>query len=164
MAKKIYELNVNGEEYEVATEPNRTLLDVLRDDIGLTGSKKGCDSGDCGACTILIDDLPVCGCLVLPSDVVGHRVVTIEGLAQGNQLHPVQKAFVDHGAVQCGFCTPGMILSAVRLLEENPTPSERDIRVAIAGNLCRCTGYVKIVDAIREAAQAMQKVPVSANA
>jgi carbon-monoxide dehydrogenase small subunit len=164
MAKRLYELDVNGERYEVATEVNRTLLDVLRDDIQLTGSKKGCDSGDCGACTVLVDDVPVCACLILPTDAVGHQVTTIEGLARGTQLHPVQQAFVDHGAVQCGFCTPGMILAARALLETNPNPSDREIRVAIAGNLCRCTGYVKIVEAVKQAAVAMQQVPVSATA
>lgn len=163
MAKAIYELQINGEEYEVATEVNRTLLDVLRDDLQLTGSKKGCDSGDCGACTVLIDNEPVCACLVLPPDAVGHEITTIEGLADGTKLDPIQDAFVEHGAVQCGFCTPGMILAAKHLIENNPNPSDREIRVAIAGNLCRCTGYVKIVDAIKAAAQEMSKVPVGAS-
>ena len=153
--KQLIELSINGECYEVAVEYNRTLLDTIREDIGLTGTKKGCDSGDCGACTVLMDGKPVNSCLVLAVDARGKDILTIEGLAQGTKLHPIQESFVQQGAVQCGFCTPGMILSAKALLDENPDPTEEEVRTAIAGNLCRCTGYVKIVQAILAAAPAM---------
>ena len=141
-------LIVNGVIYQLTVDDNRILLDVLRDDLGLTGTKKGCDSGNCGACTVILNGKPVNSCLVLAVDVNGSIITTIEGLAQGNELHPLQKAFVEHGAIQCGFCTPGMILSAKALLDQNPHPTENEIRQAIAGNLCRCTGYTKIVEAI----------------
>ena len=163
MAKQLIELQINGESYELAVEPNRTLLDVVRDDLQLTGSKKGCDDGDCGACTVIMDGLPVCACLVLPMDAVGKEILTIEGLAHGTKLHPIQDAFIQYGAIQCGFCTPGVILAAKSLLDENPDPTDEEIRCGIAGNLCRCTGYVKIVEAIREAAKVMREsaVPVA---
>jgi carbon-monoxide dehydrogenase small subunit len=155
MGKEIRFL-VNEEPVSVFVEPHWTLLRVIRNELGLTGTKEGCGEGDCGSCTVLIDGKAVNACLVLAVDVDGRKVTTIEGLAQGTDLHPLQKAFLEKGAVQCGFCTPGMILTAKSLLDQNPCPSEEEIRYAIAGNLCRCTGYVKIVDAIQTVAQ-MQK-------
>ena len=141
-------LKVNGEPYELLVEPRKTLLDAIREDLCLTGTKKGCDTGDCGACTILINGMPVNSCLVLAVDAQDKDITTIEGIAQDGQLHPLQEAFINHGAIQCGFCTPGMILSAKALLDKNPRPTELEVRKAIAGNLCRCTGYDKIVRAI----------------
>lgn len=158
--KHLIKLTVNGEEYEVAIEPNRSLLDVLRDDLELTGTKKGCETGDCGACTVVLDGKTVNACLILAVSANGKSILTIEGVAQGGKLHPVQEAFIEHGAIQCGYCTPGMILSAKSLLEENPRPTEWEVREAIAGNLCRCTGYVKIVKAILAVAEEMAKAPV----
>ena len=146
--KRVIRLRVNGEEREVLTESHRTLLEVLREDLGLTGTKRGCDLGACGACTVLIDGRPTLSCLALAVRVQGKEITTIEGLAQEGQLHPLQKSFVEKGAVQCGFCTPGMILTAKAFLDEHPNPSEPDVKKAISGNLCRCTGYVKIVEAI----------------
>lgn len=142
-------LNINGEEYSVAVEPKRTLLDVIREDIGLTGTKKGCDSGDCGACTIIMEGDPINSCIVLAVDANGKKITTIEGLAANGTLDPLQNAFLNHGAVQCGFCTPGMVLAAKALLDKNPHPNEEQIREGMVGNLCRCTGYVKIVEAIK---------------
>ena len=142
------ELNINGESYDVSVKPNETLLDVIRDRIGLTGTKKGCDTGQCGACTILLEGKPVPSCLVLAVDAQGKDIMTIEGVAIDGELHPVQEAFVKEGAVQCGYCTPAMILTAKALLDVNPNPTEQEIKEAISGNLCRCTGYVKIVNAI----------------
>jgi len=143
-------ITVNKQEYELAVEPNLTLLDLLRNTMGLTGTKKGCDEGDCGACTVLLDGKPVSSCLVLAVQANGKDILTIEGvgLENGAVLHPLQKAFVENGAIQCGFCTPGMILSAKALLDRNPHPSREEIQRAISGNLCRCTGYQKIVEAI----------------
>lgn len=141
-------IKVNGKLHSLVVNTNRTLLEVLREDLGLTGAKEACDSGGCGACTVLINGKPVYSCLVLAVDCEGNDITTIEGLASNGHLHPLQKAFVTHGAVQCGFCTSGMILSAKALLDENPKPVEKDVRKAIAGNLCRCTGYTKIVEAI----------------
>ncbi len=146
--KQIIELNVNGEPQEVMVEPRNTLLEVLREKFGLTGTKRGCDTGDCGSCTVMLDGRPVLSCLILAVDATGKSVITIEGLARGGRLHPVQQAFIDHGAIECGFCIPGMILTAKALLDENPNPSEVDIRRSLAGNLCRCTGYAKIVEAV----------------
>ena len=146
--KRIITLNVNGEDFEVLIEVHRTLLEVLREDLGLTGTKRGCDLGTCGACTVLIEGKPYLSCLTLAVDVQGKKIVTIEGLAQGEEIHPLQKAFVEKGAIQCGFCTPGMILTAKAFLDENPHPSEEEVKKAISGNLCRCTGYIKIVEAI----------------
>jgi len=146
--KQLITLRVNGESYEVAAEPWRTLLEVIRDTIGLTGTKKGCDEGDCGACTVLMDGKAVNSCLILAIEAQDKDIMTIEGLAEGDTLHPIQKAFVEHGGLQCGFCTPGMILAAKALLDQNPSPTEEEIRRALAGNLCRCTGYRKIFEAI----------------
>ena len=150
--KQLITLVVNGEQYEVVVEPRETLLDVIRDKVGLTGTKKGCDTGDCGACTVILDGRAVNSCLVLAVEARNKSILTIEGLAE-KELHPLQKAFVEHGAIQCGYCTPGMILTAKALLDENPNPSEWEIREGIAGNLCRCTGYVKIVEAIKAVAE-----------
>lgn len=146
-------LSVNGVLYQLAVEPHRSLVDVLRDDLGLTGTKKGCGHGHCGTCTILLDGKAVNSCLILAVDVNGRNIVTIEGLAPDGKLHPLQKAFIRHGAVQCGFCTPGLIVSAKALLDENPTPSSEEIRFALVGNVCRCTGYAKVVKAILSVAQ-----------
>lgn len=149
-------LTVNGESYTVAVEPCESLLDVLRDKLSLTGTKKGCNRGDCGACTIIIDGKTVNSCLVLAVEADGKEVLTVEGLANNGQLHPIQEAFVQYGAVQCGYCTPGMIMSVKALLDENPNPTEEEVKRAISGNLCRCTGYVKIIDAIKKAAEVIQ--------
>ena len=149
--KRLITLTVNEKVYEVAVEPNRTLTDLLRQDLRLTGTKKGCEVGDCGSCTVIMNGKAINSCLVLAVQANGSRVVTIEGLETDEGLHPIQKAFVDHGAIQCGFCTPGMILSAKSLLDRNPSPDEGEIRMAISGNLCRCTGYQKIVEAVQSA-------------
>lgn len=141
-------LSVNEELFELEIPANRTLLDVLRNDLGLKGTKEGCGAGECGACTVLLDDEPVNSCLVLALQADGRRVTTIEGLPEEGKVHPIQEAFISHGAIQCGFCTPGMILSAKALLDRNPNPTEREIRENLVGNLCRCTGYQKIVEAI----------------
>ena len=150
---KLVKTEVNGKPYKMRVDPTKTLLEFIREDLGLTGTKKGCDEGACGACTILLDGKPVCSCLVLAVDADGKRITTIEGLAKGGQLDALQEAFVEHGAIQCGFCTPGMILSAKALLDKNPNPSEKDVRAALAGNLCRCTGYSKIIKAVLAASQ-----------
>ena len=155
--KRLVTLVVNKKACEIAVEPNRTLAQVLREDLGLLGTKIGCGMGDCGACTVLLDGRPVNSCLVLAVQVNGREIETIEGVSDGKDLHPVQKAFVEHGAIQCGFCTPGMVLSAKTLLEKNSSPSEPEIRKALSGNLCRCTGYQKIVEAVRQAAEMMKK-------
>jgi aerobic-type carbon monoxide dehydrogenase small subunit (CoxS/CutS family) len=139
---------VNGDEYERAVPVHRTLVDFLRRDLGLTGTKIGCEGGDCGACSVLLDGRLVASCLVLAVEADGRRVRTVEGLADGEQLHPLQQAFVDAGAIQCGFCTPGMLIAAVALLDRNEKPTAPEIREALGGNLCRCTGYVRIVDAV----------------
>ncbi len=150
--KQIILFNLNGESVELEIEPHLTLLQLLRDRVGLTGTKEGCGMGECGACTVLLDGKTVNSCIFPAMEVDGKSVTTIEGLtdAQGN-LHPIQKAFIEYGAIQCGFCTPGMVLSAKALLDENPKPTEEEIRNGIAGNLCRCTGYLQIVQAIKAA-------------
>ena len=153
--KQLIELSVNGEAYELAVEPQTTLLEVLRDYLGLTGTKEACGTGECGSCTVLIEGKPILSCLALAVDYPNKEIITIEGVSQGEKLTPVQQAFVDCGAVQCGFCTPGMILSASALLKKNPSPSEEEIRKALEGHLCRCTGYNKIVEAINTAARQM---------
>ena len=155
MTKKVIELHVNGEVHSLAVKPNDTLLDALRDHLGLVGTKEGCSVGECGACTVLVNGRPILSCLTLALDAVGMEVTTIEGVSQGEVLDPVQQAFVDHGAVQCGFCTPGMILTAKELLDVQTHPSVHDIKHALSGNFCRCTGYTKIVEAI-EAASTMR--------
>ncbi|UCD64871.1 MAG: (2Fe-2S)-binding protein [Candidatus Zixiibacteriota bacterium] len=151
--KKIVSLTVNGIAHEVAVEPRRTLLELLREDLGLTGTKKGCGIGDCGACTVLLDGVATFSCLTLAIQADGGTVETAEGLAETGKLNRLQQAFVDHGAIQCGFCTPGMLMTATELLRSTPQPDEHDIRMAISGNLCRCTGYQKIVEAIQAAAK-----------
>ena len=153
--KKAIQLSVNGQQVQVSVGGSETLLDCLRNQLGLTGTKKGCDQGDCGACTVLVDGTPVNSCLMLALEADGRDITTIEGLAQEDGLHPLQEAFISHNAVQCGFCTPGMILTAAALLKENPHPSEREIRHYLQGNLCRCTGYSKIVEAVQAAAQGL---------
>ena len=150
-------LKVNGEEYELEIEQHRTLVEVLRETLGFTGTKKSCNEGECGACTVIMDGKPVASCLVLAVECEGKEIVTIEGLAQGENLHPLQVQFVRKGGIQCGFCTPGMIMSSKALLDKNPKPTALDVRKAISGNLCRCTGYQQIVDAVMSAAQEMQK-------
>jgi carbon-monoxide dehydrogenase small subunit len=153
----LIELNVNGERHEVAVELQRTLLEVLREQLGLTGTKKACDEGQCGSCTVLMDGKPVSSCLVLALEAQGRDILTIEGLGTGGRLHPLQQAFVDLGAIQCGYCTPGMVMVGKALLDENPHPTEDEVREAISGNLCRCTGYAKIVEAILAASKVLQK-------
>jgi len=150
-------LKINGETYELKVKPNILLLDLIRDKIGLTGTKRGCDTGECGACTVLIEGKPVNSCLVLAVEADGKNILTIEGLTKNGKLHPIQEAFIEEGAVQCGFCTPGMILSTKALLDTNPNPKEEEIKKAIAGNLCRCTGYTKIIKAIISAAKKITK-------
>ena len=148
----LIELYVNQHPYRLTVKPSATLLDVLRQDLGLKGTKRGCDQGHCGACTVILNGRAVNACTLLAVQADGKSITTIEGLSSGDQLHPLQEAFVEEGAIQCGFCTPGMILSAKALLDEAPEPSEQEIREAISGNLCRCTGYVKIVKAVQKAA------------
>ncbi len=144
--------NVNGEPYTVAVKSQHTLLDVLREKLGITSPKRGCENGECGACTVLLDGKPVNSCMVLAVEAAGHEIETVEGLARDGELHPLQKAFIEHNAVQCGFCTPGVLMSAKGLLDENPHPNVDEIKHALAGNLCRCTGYVRIVDAVLDVA------------
>jgi carbon-monoxide dehydrogenase small subunit len=154
--RKTITLKVNGRYYVLAVDVKDRLLDAIREHIGLTGTKEGCGTGECGACTVLMDGRPVNSCLALAVRAEGRDILTIEGLGEPARLHPLQQAFIDSGAVQCGFCAPGMLLSAKALLDKNPNPSVQEIREGIAGNLCRCTGYVKIVEAIRRAAAVMQ--------
>ncbi len=155
MDKRLIRLRVNGEEHDVVVSPNETLVEVLRERLELTGTKMGCGEGACGTCTVLLDGKPVRSCLTLAVEVQDKDIVTIEGLAEGGELHPVQKAFIEHGAIQCGFCSPGMILTSKAFLEENPHPSEEEVRRAISGLVCRCTGYAKIVEAILAAADSV---------
>lgn len=151
--KRPIKLIVNGDPYELLVEPNETLVDVIRNKLDLTGTKEGCGTGDCGACTVIIDGKSVNSCLMLAIEADGKEILTIEGVAKNGELHPIQKAFINEGAIQCGFCTPGMVLSAKALLDENPHPTEEEIKFGIAGNLCRCTGYIKIIKAIQTASQ-----------
>jgi carbon-monoxide dehydrogenase small subunit len=155
--KRVIKFILNGEETEAYVQDNLTMLDFLRKDMHLTGTKSGCEEGECGACTIMLDGRPVTSCMMLAVEADGHKIITIEGIMQDGKLHPVQKEFIDKWALQCGFCTPGMIMSAVALLDKNPEPTEFEIRDAIAGNLCRCTGYAKIVEAIGAASEAIRK-------
>lgn len=154
--REVLELRINGEFHAVATEPNVTLQELVREQLGLTGTKKGCDTGECGACTVLMDGKPVSSCLVLAVEARDKEIVTIEGLAREGVLHPLQVAFHELGAIQCGYCSPGMILSAKALLDCSPDPSQIEIQEAISGNLCRCTGYVKVIEAIQSAASTMR--------
>ena len=156
MSKHHVSTVINGEPIEFLCETQQTLLDVLRDELGFTGSKEGCGSGDCGACSVMVDDRLVCSCLVLGAEVDGCRVETIEGVAAGGNLHPLQQVFLNEAALQCGICTPGIIVAAKALLEKNPDPDEEEIRFWLAGNLCRCTGYDKIVKAVQQAAAIMR--------
>jgi carbon-monoxide dehydrogenase small subunit len=151
-AKRIVKLTVNNELFEVAINLNRTLLEVLREELSLTGTKESCGQGACGSCTVLLDGLPVRSCLLLAVEAEGRKITTIEGLSKGEKLHPVQEAFIEHHAIQCGFCSPGMILTATALLEDNPKPTEDEIRHALSGNICRCTGYAKIIGAVKSLA------------
>ena len=156
MAKYHVTATVNGDAVEFLCEPEQTLLDVLRDELDMTGSKEGCASGDCGACSVLLDGRLVCACLVLGAEMQGRAVETIEGMANGAKLHPLQQKFLDHAALQCGVCTPGFLIAAKALLERNPDPSETEVRYWLAGNLCRCTGYDKIVRAVLDTAAEMR--------
>jgi aerobic carbon-monoxide dehydrogenase small subunit len=153
MEKKAIETTINGERVEFLCEPRQSLLEVLRDVLGMTGSKEGCLTGDCGACTVVVDGRAACSCLMLGVEAHGHKIETVEGLAQGVKLHPLQQKFLENASLQCGICTPGVLMSAKALLEHNPHPTEADIRYALAGNLCRCTGYDKIVRAVMEASK-----------
>jgi len=157
MAKHHVTASVNGEPVEYLCETEATLLDVLRDNLGLTGSKEGCGTGDCGACSVLLDGQLVCSCLVLGVEAEGRQVTTIEGIANGGELHPLQQQFLDDAALQCGICTPGFIVAAKALLDHNPNPTETEVRYWLAGNLCRCTGYDKIVRAVMNAAAKMRE-------
>ena len=152
MPKTLLRLRVNGEDHDVAAATHKTLLEVLREEMGLTGTKHGCELGECGTCTVLVDGQPVLSCLALPIELEGREVTTVEGMAAGGRLHPLQQAFAELGAAQCGYCTPGILLTARALLAENPKPTRQEIRTALAGNLCRCTGYTKILDAVELAA------------
>jgi aerobic-type carbon monoxide dehydrogenase small subunit (CoxS/CutS family) len=151
--KQEMKFNINGLDYSADVDVRRTLLEVLRENFGLMGTKKGCNEGECGACTVLVDNKPVLSCLLLAVEAQGRKVLTVEGLAVNGELDPLQKSFLKHGALQCGFCTPGMLMTAKGLLLENPEPTDQEVRHALAGNLCRCTGYDKIVAAVRDAAE-----------
>jgi len=148
---------INGDDIEFVCEPDETLLDALRDRVGLTGVKEGCGTGDCGACSVTVDGALVCSCLVLGAEAQDRSIETVEGMADGNTLHPLQQKFLEHAALQCGICTPGFLIAAKSLLEKNPDPTEEEVRYALAGNLCRCTGYDKIVRAVLDAAKQMRK-------
>ncbi|MGD9116394.1 MAG: (2Fe-2S)-binding protein [Dehalococcoidia bacterium] len=153
---KQIKFKVNGKDYDISVPPHRTLLDVIREELGLTGTKEGCGAGECGACTVIMDGKAVNSCLVLAVEADGKEITTVEGLAEGDKLHPIQQAFVDHGGFQCGFCTPGMIMSSKALLDENPKPSDEEIRKGLSGNFCRCTGYTKIIESVKAAAEDME--------
>jgi carbon-monoxide dehydrogenase small subunit len=156
MIRHFVSTTINGDEVEFACQPGQTLLEVLRTELGMTGTKNGCGSGDCGACTVIVNDRPVNACLVLGVELDGADIETIEGMAKGNQLHPLQQKFLDHAALQCGICTPGILNMAKALLAKNPDPTESEVRYGLAGNLCRCTGYDKIVRAVLDAAKEMR--------
>jgi len=156
MSKLHVSATVNGETAEFLCEPQQTLLDVLRDELGLTGTKEGCGSGDCGACSVILNDRVVCSCLVLAAEAEGASITTVEGLATGETLHALQRQFLEHAALQCGFCTPGLLVAAKALLDRNPDPTEAEVRYGLAGNLCRCTGYDKIIRAVLDAAAEMK--------
>jgi len=155
--KQLMKFNINGEMYEDEIDVRRTLLEVLRESFGLTGTKRACNEGECGVCTVLLDGKPVAACLVLAVEAQEKKIETVEGMAQDGELHPLQQEFINHGAFQCGFCTPGVLMAAKGLLNENPKPSEEEVRDAIAGNLCRCTGYIKYVEAVLDAATKINK-------
>jgi carbon-monoxide dehydrogenase small subunit len=154
--KQLMKFNVNGVNYEEEIDHRRTLLELLRENLGLLGTHKGCDEGQCGACTVLVDGKAVNSCLVLAASVQGKQITTIEGLAEGEKLHPIQEAFVEAGAIQCGFCSPGMIMVTKAFLDKHPTPTEEDAKRAISGNLCRCTGYFQIIEAVMKASEKMR--------
>ena len=162
MSKMMVSATVNGDAQQFLCDPGATLLDALRDELGLTGSKEGCGSGDCGACTVVLDGQMVCSCLVFAAEAEGRKIATIEGVAEGSELHPVQRKFLEKGALQCGFCTPGFIVASKALLDHNPDPSEHEVRYWLAGNLCRCTGYDKIVRAVLDAAAELRQEGISA--
>jgi carbon-monoxide dehydrogenase small subunit len=157
MSKIHVTATVNGDPAEFLTDPGTTLLDALRDELGLTGSKEGCGSGDCGACSMLLDGRLVCSCLVLAAEAEGRRIETIEGMAHGGELHPLQQKFLEHAALQCGFCTPGLLVAAKALLDAKPDPTEEETRYWLAGNLCRCTGYDKVIRAVLDAAAVLRQ-------
>ena len=156
MQKYHIQSTINGDEIDVLVEPTQSLLDVLRDELHMTGTKEGCGTGDCGACSVTIDGILVCSCLVLGVEAGGKKIETIEGMADGDKLHPLQEKFIEHVALQCGICTPGLLIAAKHLLEENPDPTEEEVRYGLAGNLCRCTGYQKIIEAVLDAAQELR--------
>ena len=160
--KRIIGLNVNGDTYEVLVNPSQTLLDVLRDDLRLTGTKRACSLGTCGVCTVIMDGKAILSCLTLAVECEGHNITTIEGIADSDGLHPVQQSFIDNWAVQCGFCTPGIIMTAKALLDENPDPSDEEIKEALSGTYCRCTGHIKTVGAVRKAALVGREVKADA--
>ena len=156
MAKTHIQTKINGDDIDVLVEPGQSLLDVLRDELDMTGTKEGCSTGDCGACSVTIDGNLVCSCLILSAEIGGKNIETIEGMAVGDELHPLQKKVIEHVALQCGICTPGLLIAAKHLLEENPNPTEEEVRYGIAGNLCRCTGYQNIIKAVMDAASEMR--------
>ena len=158
MAKQYVNTTINGDNHELLCDPTQTLLDVLRDQLDMTGTKEGCGTGDCGACSVTMDGVLVCSCLVMGVEANGKKVETIEGMADGDDLHPLQQKFIEHIALQCGICTPGLLVASKALLEENPEPTEEEIRYWLAGNLCRCTGYHKIIEAVQDAAREMRGV------
>jgi len=151
------ETKINGERMEFLCEPQQSMLDVLRENLRLTGTKEGCATGDCGACSVLLDDRLICSCLMLAAECGGHQITTIEGISRGEELHPIQQKFLEHAALQCGICTPGFVVATKALLDANPNPTEEEIRYHLAGNLCRCTGYDKIVRAVMAAAEDMRR-------
>jgi carbon-monoxide dehydrogenase small subunit len=157
MTKQLIHATVNGDPVDFLCDPNTSLLNALRDELDLTGSKEGCGSGDCGACSVMMDGELVCSCLVLAAEAQDRRIETIEGMAQEGQLHPLQRKFLEHGALQCGFCTPGVLIAAKALLERNPSPTEEETRYWLAGNLCRCTGYDKIIRAVQDTAAELRQ-------